>query len=365
MISDANFAVVFTWTREVSQDCVHDFYRSAFLRVVDRFLRTYLDQQDGANKTNYQLLTLGCMRAVILFTSENTMDIELQQDLCCHIYSREQLMDTNRQFLTWLIETTAQTSVKPGAKKKILHQNHKNIVFLTKDHIVVKCMSHSSATIEVLSQSLLPRDENNNIVTLLGGTILDEDTVELYYNYLPVPMWPASFSRSHEVRVIIGDVIRGLQILHGAGLAHRNLKFSNIRLTDEGRATILNLDGASYGNRCSNMGTYDVPESLHQEVYGGPKDRGCDQRPLDMWALGVLALEMAQGYSLSISDGMTARTRLNILGDEVPVLLSNALIKECLGTELFGFIEQCVSFDPSLRPSVEDGHFFDVNPILK
>jgi serine/threonine protein kinase len=208
-----------------------------------------------------------------------------------------ELNDSNHQYLAWLIRQTA-TVESPGPKKTILRQSDKTIVFLTEDKIVVKCTFHLYATIEVLTQSLLyPSD---NIVTLLGGTILDDDTVELFYTYLPLDLRPSVFTHGSVVRTVLRDLVQGVQVLHTVGLANHDLKFLNIRLTKEGRTTILDLDGVGHGLRSTNIVTTIVtraPEVLRREI-GNIKEQVYNPKPLDLWSLGILALELANGSSL-------------------------------------------------------------------
>jgi serine/threonine protein kinase len=261
-----------------------------------------------------------------------------------------------------LIHTTTRTTLHsplPGPKKKILFQNNKSIVFPTDDKVAVKCTSHLYATVEVVVQALLlPRGPNDNIVTLLGGTILDDQTVELFYEFVPLELWPSSFWHSSVVRTVIHDLILGVHILHTAGLAHRDLKFPNLRLTKEGRTTILDLDSAGYGLRSTDIVTTIVtraPEILDREIQG-IEDTVYDPKPLDLWSLGILALELAQGRTLQVPEDVTTTASImwKVLDEQLPKILSDPRVQETLGPKLFNAIRQCVSYSPELRPTIDE-----------
>jgi serine/threonine protein kinase len=144
--------------------------------------------------------------------------------------------------------------------------------------------------------------------------------------------------------------------LHNAGLAHRDLKFQNIRLTKEGRTTIIDLDGVGYGLRSTDIVTTIVtraPEVLRREIEN-IKEQVYNPKPLDMWSLGILALELAHGSSLPVPDDVDATIMLQILEDHLPTLLSNQEVQTNLGPLLFEAVRRCVSYDPLLRPTIED-----------
>jgi hypothetical protein len=361
MISPKHLQITISWIAEVAESYVDVSQQSTFVTLIQKYLETYINDQEGADRKTYQLYALGCMRAVSCLTNKIPFGSIFQSDLCCDIYTQDQLKEVNQNFLTWLIQKTCTTpSLAPGPKKKILHQNSKSIVFLTEDQIVVKCTSHLSATIEILSQSLLlPRGgpNDNCIVTLLGGHIVGDDTVELFYPYLPFELCPSPSSHSSVVRKMVRDLVRGVQVLHRAGLAHRDLKFQNLRLTKEGRVTIIDLDGAGYGLRFTDIVTTIVtraPEVLLREIQAENEPYMYDPKPLDLWSLGILALELAQGSSLPVPMEVTASSMLEVLESHLPLMLCSHDVQKTLGPRLFEAVRRCVEYDPRLRPTIED-----------
>jgi serine/threonine protein kinase len=353
MISVKDMKFIKEWVTEVAIEEIVYCQRKTFLQIVDRFLEEYLNDQELADGSTYQLLTLGCLRAVSCLTSSNDpFGVDLQSDLCQHIYSPENLVDSNELFILWLIERRA-TVESAGVKKELLHVSDKSMVFFTEDKIVVKCIPHFHGTIELMAHALL--SPSNNIVTLLGGTIL-EHRVELFYTYLPLELHPSVFNHSSVVRTVIRDIVQGVQVLHSAGLAHRDLKFENIRITKEGRTTLIDLDGVGYGPRFTDVVTSIVtraPEILRREI-DQVSEEVYDPKTLDMWSLGILALELANGSSLPVPDAVDATKMLKVLDVHLPTLLLSQKVQDNLGEDLFQLVQNCVSYNPLLRPDIAD-----------
>jgi serine/threonine protein kinase len=148
-----------------------------------------------------------------------------------------------------------------------------------------------------------------------------------------------------------------VQVLHRAGLPHRDLKFPNLRLTKEGRVTIIDLDGAGYGLRFTDIVTTIVtrtPEVLLREIHAENEPYMYDPKPLDLWSLGILTLEFVQGSSLPISMEVTASSMLEVLDSHLPRILRSHHVRTTLGPRLFEAVGRCVDYDPRLRPTIED-----------
>lgn len=99
----------------------------------------------------------------------------------------------------------------------------------------------------------------------------------------------------NEARIIFRDVVAGLKFLHSRGIIHRDLKLSNILLSESGQAKIADFglavltEQSSSDNRERTIcGTpnYLAPEILNKKNYG---------RSADIWSLGCLLYSFLTG----------------------------------------------------------------------
>ena len=96
-----------------------------------------------------------------------------------------------------------------------------------------------------------------------------------------------------QVKAILYDLIRGLEAIHEAGFTHRDVKLENILLDRNDRVKIgdfgLAYPALSNLKGCVGSSQYSPPEM--------EMDRnGLYCCAVDLWALGVIALELAGGY---------------------------------------------------------------------
>jgi serine/threonine protein kinase len=117
---------------------------------------------------------------------------------------------------------------------------------------------------------------------------------------------------------VMRDILEALRFLHGAGpsLVHRDLKPENVLLEPTGRAILTDLgfmrftkDGPPYdsGPLCHGSNqratrTYTAPEMTRHGVPHGP--------PVDIWAAGVIGVELFRKKRLNASTDKTARRHL-------------------------------------------------------
>eukprot|EP00760_Papus_ankaliazontas_P012556 PhM_4_TR15372/c0_g1_i1/m.38604 len=164
---------------------------------------------------------------------------------------------------------------------------------------------------------------------------------------------------------VIFRVLLLLRYLHNiAGVAHRDLKASNLIVNHEGSVALVDfgsavvLDGPVADPSPLCCGT---PHMKAPEQWGQPEGQPYDPRAADMWALGILFVEMLTGrppFGLH-DDADVIRNRV-----VSPSALNSALDAD--GGRLRAFLEQrcpvgvadvvsrCLAHDPKDRPTATD-----------
>lgn len=96
------------------------------------------------------------------------------------------------------------------------------------------------------------------------------------------------------------QLVCGINYLHNTGVAHRDLKPENLHLTSDGVLKITHFSAAEWfrqpwetaadvkgsKKRCGSV-EYLAPEVFHESEF--------DPRPVDMWAAGIIYMEMRMG----------------------------------------------------------------------
>jgi serine/threonine protein kinase len=257
------------------------------------------------------------------------------------------------------------TSFQPGKKVNIVYQSKKSRVCLTDTNVIVKKLPLMNAMIELIAHSLLSDSSSKRIQQWLGGSsdVLSK-TVDLYYKYLPFPLEPSStIHPAYVIQHQIDDLMQGVRDFHHVGLAHRDLKFPNLRMSAEGHVILIDFDSIGLGQRWTDVTTTILtraPEMLQREV-DGIEDLIYDPKPLDMWSAGLLALELAYGSPVPLPEGdedITAIMMLQTLAVNLPTMLSHPRVLVQLGHHRLDFVKKCLCYDSSQRPTID--HYFQL-----
>ena len=148
---------------------------------------------------------------------------------------------------------------------------------------------------------------------------------------------------------VAAAVTRALSYLHGEhGVIHRDVKSSNILLSHEGDPKLGDLGVATLSsNSGENIRTFvGTPLWLAPEAIS----TGSYDAKVDVWALGVTAIEMAEMHPPHHSLSSVARAIFLIPTSPPPALESPA----AFSAELPRFVHRCLQKDPALRPSAKD-----------
>lgn len=143
------------------------------------------------------------------------------------------------------------------------------------------------------------------------------------------------------------DIACGLVVLHRRGIVHRDLKASNIRVTAEGRAKILDLGTPSAANRRLPGGRY---EYFGTPEYSAPEQCACDERRIgpatDLYAFGILLYEMLAGRP-PFCDRRTTRVLRMQVHDRPPPI---ATFCPAVPDRLVDLLARLLEKDPTARP---------------
>lgn len=180
---------------------------------------------------------------------------------------------------------------------------------------------------------------------------------------------------AHAVNVTM-QVATGLQHAHSRGIVHRDIKSSNILITNEGTAKILDFGLARIHGPAVSTETTPLGGTLYYMSPEQAEGRPLDHRT-DIWSLGVVLYQMLTGRVPFLTDN-AGSTLLAILNDapalmptvpeELQVVILRCLAKNAAGryqncTELIRDLEK-LAFDDS-QPTVTYTSRSDLHKQLK
>ncbi|KMZ60997.1 hypothetical protein ZOSMA_55G00490 [Zostera marina] len=150
-----------------------------------------------------------------------------------------------------------------------------------------------------------------------------------------------------QIAYICRETLKGLSYLHSIFKVHRDIKGGNILLTEQGEVKLGDFGVAAQLTRTMSkrntfIGTphWMAPEVIQESRYDGK---------VDVWALGVSAIEMAEGLPPR-STVHPMRVLFMISGEPAPMLED----KEKWSLVFHDFIAKCLTKEPRLRPTATE-----------
>lgn len=155
------------------------------------------------------------------------------------------------------------------------------------------------------------------------------------------------------IKIIIKDILKALEYFHANGHIHRDIKAGNIVISETGSVQVADF-GVS-GSVIEELRTtlcgspcWMAPEVMKRAYPQIKQDSGYDSS-VDIWSLGITALELAKGRP-PFSEFAPSKV-FSMVVNNPPPSLEDPKEKKKFTTAFKDFISLCLQKDPAKRPN--------------